>query len=247
MNLRILNPIKNNPSRSGIFNDIDGTMSKITETPGEASVDDGLKAILKKIAKRYKVCGVISGRSVQDALGMIGLPELFYSGNHGLETLWNGEYSSATELDEYCCLFRELAKESKFPKQVEIENKGLALAFHFRKRPDMKEHLYSVLQNLAGKHSLQLSEGKMVYELKPNIYFNKGDIIDKVVKDFSLGSIFYAGDDMTDLSALEAAKRHNGVAVGICDQESPEQIKTVSTIYVNSVDEFKNVLRYLIE
>src|ERR687897_963941 len=75
---------------SAVVTDIDGTVSAIAPTPAEAMVDPGAKAALALLAERLAAVAVVSGRAPQDGAAMVGLPELIYVGNHGLERIARG-------------------------------------------------------------------------------------------------------------------------------------------------------------
>src|SRR5215207_1528269 len=75
---------------SALVTDIDGTISGIAPTPAEAMVDPGAKAALGMLMERLATVAVVSGRAPQDGAAMVGLPELTYVGNHGLERIVHG-------------------------------------------------------------------------------------------------------------------------------------------------------------
>src|SRR5215210_2471650 len=75
---------------SAVVTDIDGTISAIAPTPAEAMVDPGAKAALALLAERLTAVAVVSGRAPQDGVAMVGLPQLIYVGNHGLERIARG-------------------------------------------------------------------------------------------------------------------------------------------------------------
>src|SRR5918994_591099 len=75
---------------AAVVTDIDGTVSAIAPTPAEAMVDPGAKAALALLAERLAAVAVVSGRAPQDGAAMVGLPELIYVGNHGLERIARG-------------------------------------------------------------------------------------------------------------------------------------------------------------
>src|SRR5215212_7850574 len=75
---------------SAVVTDIDGTISAIAPTPAEAMVDPGAKAALALLADRLAAVAVVSGRAPQDGVAMVGLPELTYVGNNGLERIERG-------------------------------------------------------------------------------------------------------------------------------------------------------------
>src|ERR671916_804029 len=75
---------------SAVITDIDGTISGIAPTPAEAMVDPGAKAALGRLMERLATVAVVSGRAPQDGAAMVGIPELIYVGNHGLERIARG-------------------------------------------------------------------------------------------------------------------------------------------------------------
>src|SRR5687768_8342293 len=75
---------------SAVVTDIDGTISGIAPTPAEAMVDPGAKAALGMLMDRLATVAVVSGRAPRDGAVMVGLPELTYVGNHGLERIVRG-------------------------------------------------------------------------------------------------------------------------------------------------------------
>src|SRR5215213_7112718 len=75
---------------AAVASDIDGTVSAIAPTPAEAMVDSGARAALALLAERLAAVAVVSGRAPQDGEAMVGLSELTYVGNHGLERIARG-------------------------------------------------------------------------------------------------------------------------------------------------------------
>jgi len=70
--------------------DYDGTLSPIAPTPALATIPTETKKILERLSNHPDVfIAVISGRSVTDVKGMVGIEGITYAGNHGLEILHN--------------------------------------------------------------------------------------------------------------------------------------------------------------
>src|SRR5581483_11874786 len=64
--------------------DFDGTLSPLAESPTKAVLPKKVKQDLQKYSKRFPVA-IVSGRALGDIRAKIGLKNLTYSGNHGLE------------------------------------------------------------------------------------------------------------------------------------------------------------------
>ena len=87
----ILEPLRADPSRAAILCDIDGTLAPIVDDPAAAAVPVEAREVLRALAGRYRLVACITGRRASAARRMVGLDELTYAGNHGLELLGPGE------------------------------------------------------------------------------------------------------------------------------------------------------------
>lgn len=69
-----------------LFLDYDGTLSPIVNTPDEAVIPRQIQSLLDRLSgdPRCKIA-VISGRSLKDIKNKVGLKNIIYSGNHGME------------------------------------------------------------------------------------------------------------------------------------------------------------------
>ena len=87
----LLAPLKEDPARSAVLMDVDGTIAPITLKPGDAAVPEHTRDLLRALVVRYALVGCMSGRRALDARRVVGLDELAYSGNHGFELLLPGD------------------------------------------------------------------------------------------------------------------------------------------------------------
>ena len=69
----------------GLITDIDGTISRPAPTPSEAQVSPICRNYLALLSKQIKLVAAISGRSAAKVREMVGLEDIVYIGNHGLE------------------------------------------------------------------------------------------------------------------------------------------------------------------
>ena len=88
---RLLAPLREDPQRSAILTDVDGTIAPIVLNPTDAAVPEPTRELLRALAERYALVGCLSGRRALDARRIVGLDELAYSGNHGFELLLPGD------------------------------------------------------------------------------------------------------------------------------------------------------------
>ena len=73
------------PGRAALLFDVDGTLAPIVEDPPAASVPEATRRELRRLALRYALVACVSGRPAALAREIVGVPELEYVGEHGLE------------------------------------------------------------------------------------------------------------------------------------------------------------------
>src|SRR5690242_13512164 len=71
----------------GLLSDVDGTLSAIAPTPGDATLLPGVRELLEQAQTRFDVVAAVSGRAAENARQLVGVSGLLYLGNHGLERL----------------------------------------------------------------------------------------------------------------------------------------------------------------
>lgn len=243
---------------AALATDIDGTISKIAPTPGEAVVDATAKAALALLSRRLAAVVVVSGRAPEVACEMVGLPELTYIGNHGLERITRGEHWThpAAEVarpavTEALAEIERMAQwEAEAPWLV-IENKGVTGTVHYRLAPDAQS-AEAMLQPLVvaatARHGLRLTVGRMIFELRPQLAINKGTAIHDLVHDLGLRGIVFFGDDLTDLDAFRTLRdlREAGEAaalrVAVLGPDTARVILDEADLTVESVEACASVL-----
>ncbi|HEU4599323.1 MAG TPA: trehalose-phosphatase, partial [Solirubrobacterales bacterium] len=92
-----LAPLRSEPDRSAVLTDVDGTLAPIVERPEQAAVPAEARDALVSLSSRFGLVGCISGRQAEEARRLVGVDEIAYAGNHGLELLLPG--SDGPQLD----------------------------------------------------------------------------------------------------------------------------------------------------
>jgi trehalose 6-phosphate phosphatase len=201
---------------SAVITDIDGTISEIAPTPAEAMVDPGAKAALARLVERLAAVAVVSGRAPQDGVSMVGLPELTYVGNHGLEriargTPWTHPVAAAAQ-PAIAAALAEVESAARAVTDVPwllVENKGVTGTIHYRLAPDQiaaAALLEPLARAAANRHGLRLTSGRMIFEVRPELAVNKGTAIRDLAQDLGLRGIVFFGDDVTDVDAFRALR-----------------------------------------
>lgn len=201
---------------AAVITDIDGTISNIAATPDAAIVEPEARAALQELAAKIDLVGVITGRSAQDGKRMVGLPELLYVGNHGLEQIRGGESTihegarSASDaitgaLDET----RRDMEQDGLAGGLGFENKQLSASIHYRLAGDPDEtarRLRAHARRAATSRGLRVTEGRFVVELRPRISINKGTAAADLVMQHGLRGMIFLGDDVTDVDAFRVVR-----------------------------------------
>lgn len=201
---------------SAVITDIDGTISAIAPTPAEAMVDPGAKAALDLLTRRLAAVTVVSGRAAQDGAEMVGLPDLIYVGNHGLEritrgTPWTHPGAAAAQPAIAAALaeIETAARSAADAPWLIVENKGVTGTIHYRLAPDPAlavALLEPLAREVAARHGLRLTLGRMIFEVRPPLAVNKGTAIRELASDLGLRGIVFFGDDITDVDAFRALR-----------------------------------------
>jgi trehalose 6-phosphate phosphatase len=231
--------------------DIDGTISAIAPTPAEAVVDPVARAALERLTHCLPVVAVVSGRAPRDGASMVGLPDLTYIGNHGLERIvrreaWTHPVAEAAR-PAIAAALREIEAAARGAADVPwllVENKGVTGTIHYRLAPDptmATRFLEPIARAAADRHRLRLTFGRMIFELRPLLAVNKGTAIRDLATDFGLRGIVFFGDDVTDVDAFRALRelREAGEAatlrVGVLGPETATIVRDESDLEVQGV------------
>ncbi|HML04201.1 MAG TPA: trehalose-phosphatase [Methanobacterium sp.] len=249
-----------NDTKTALITDIDGTISEIVPTPGEAVVSEDMKQIIEKIAKKYKFTGVMTGRSINNALDMIGNKNLIYIGNHGMEQLKNGKIWIDPEVKKYVPHIKKLAKSLKKDLKdhecILFQDKELSFTVHYRlcdNGDKIRKKALDTIASIKDSKNLKISEGRKVIEIRPPAGHNKGSILQKFIFENKIKKMIYLGDDITDVDAfrklneLSSEKKVETLSIAVNSNETPDYVKESADFYVKSVDEVQIFLKWFSE
>jgi trehalose 6-phosphate phosphatase len=258
----LIAPLREDPDRSAVLTDVDGTIAPIVADPAEAGVPEETRRVLRELAKRYALVGCLSGRRALDARRVVGLDELAYSGNHGFELLLPGddEVRPDPSLDgheEDASRFVNALDRSDLERAgLRIEDKGAIVALHFRGAPNEAE-AESLVQEIASEaewEGLVPHRGRKVLEIRPNVAINKGIAIAALIPARPVSHAFYGGDDRTDLDAFAALRTLNAdgeldtaVCIAVASEESPPEVSEAADLTVPGLEGYGRVLEALAE
>jgi trehalose 6-phosphate phosphatase len=204
--------------------DFDGTLAPIVEVPQLARMPDATRAVLEPLVRRRDcTVGVVSGRSLEDVQARVGIPGVVYAGNHGLEISGRGiEFTQARAIDlmdVVAEVAEALAGRLAGIPGVLLEFKGLTASVHDRlvspADRDSVERLVRAAVPPDHPH-LVAGRGKLVWELRPRVRWNKGTAVRFIRERLGLCRTLtiYLGDDRTDEDAFAEVGRFVTARVG---------------------------------
>ncbi len=243
---------------SGLFLDLDGTLAEIVPRPEQTSVRPAVPRTLRLLQGRLALVAVVTGRPALQARDILGVEELVYAGNHGLELLQEGRLEVAQEARGHLeTVSRLLALvRAAFPEGgLVFEEKTGSFAVHYRlaARPeDVRRRLLCFIEERAGD-SVKLIMGKEVVNVLAPVELNKGTALTHLSRRHGLAAALVMGDDVTDLDAfrasraLEEAGEMRGLRVAVVDGESPPEVAAAADYTLSGVPQVERVLSWLEE
>ncbi len=214
------------------FFDYDGTLTPIVSRPDLAILSEEGRQLLTNLAKKYTVA-IFSGRDRANIQQLVPIPGITYAGSHGLEIgtlekiLFENE-EAKNLIPQIEQVHKELDAALKQIEGVLLERKRFSVAVHYRMvPPEKRDILQHTVDKILKKHpSLRKRMGKMVYEIEPDLPWDKGAAVLWFLKTLGLEDAkylpLYFGDDVTDEDAFKVLA-NRGICVAI--QEFPKPTK----------------------
>jgi len=181
--------------------------------------------LLRSLAEdRQLVLVFISGRSVGDLKRILKLEKAIYAGNHGLQISGPAVdfvHPGATETLPLLARVCENLEKQLLPLYgVHVENKELTASVHFRmaaggESPRVRSLVEEAISDVRGR--LCIREGKCVFEIHPDVNWNKGKAARFILRQLrqTSANAIYLGDDRTDEDAFLVLGRSLTVYVGL--------------------------------
>ncbi|MDD5614497.1 MAG: trehalose-phosphatase, partial [Candidatus Omnitrophica bacterium] len=195
-----------------VFLDYDGTLTPIVDKPELAVLSDRMRGLLIELSQKCTVA-IVSGRGRSDVESLVKIEGMLYAGSHGFDIKGSGLSMVHPKAKEAFPLIQKAVKHFQATLSgitgLLIEQKDFSLALHYRLIDESK--YLSIIKNevenfVAGENSLKLLWGKKVFEILPDIDWNKGFavrwILNALGLSFKSSSIIYIGDDTTDEDAF---------------------------------------------
>jgi trehalose 6-phosphate phosphatase len=207
-----------------LFLDVDGTLLDIAERPHLVQVPPPLIHDLERVSKSLEgALALVSGRAIawiDSAFRPLRLP---VAGQHGAEIRLSADASVAIDRTIDLGAVRARIRPIETVDGIEIEDKGLAIAVHYRRarnRAAAKAAIADALADLG--EDLEVLPGRLVYEVKARA-INKGTAVGRLAEAgaFSGRMPVYFGDDQTDEYAFREVLARGGIAVQVGPSPAP--------------------------
>ena len=196
---------------AGVFLDYDGTLTPIADRPEQATLSASTRARLARLASRCPVT-IVTGRDVAVVRDFVQLDEIGYAGCHGLDI--EGPAGSGLRYEAAGTVLPALdGAEADLRGGLSriagalVERKRYSVSTHYRLvgRSDTRR-VEEVVAAVARRYpELRRERGKKVFELRPDVAWDKGSAVAWLLAALSLdpGAATYIGDDVTDEHAFE--------------------------------------------
>ncbi len=221
--------------------DFDGTLAPVVDDPAQAWIHERGPEVLCRIAGRVRVVAIVTGRPAAQVVELGRLEEVADDLPPGARLIVRGQYGNehwdstsrevtSPEVPEGLAAYAEDLQAILAQEDVDgsaVEHKGLAVAVHTRRLTDAQQafdRLRPRLEDAAERHGLALEPGRLVLEARaPGMH--KGNALREVVAQADAGAVLFAGDDLGDLEAFEAASalRDQGLATFLVCSGSAEE------------------------
>jgi trehalose 6-phosphate phosphatase len=197
-------------------------------------------AVLGRLAARYAVVAVISGRPVSYLARQLAAagPDLRLFGTYGMEWLDHGVLHRAPEIEPWLAPAAQIlaAARAEAPSGMGIEDKGCSVTLHWRGAPELGPWAEEFAGRWAERTGMALLPGRLAVEFRPPVGPDKGAVVEGLAG--GCRAACFAGDDAGDLAAFAALDRLSerglqAVRVAVADSESPPELVARADLVVD--------------
>lgn len=215
-----------------VFLDIDGTLLDLAATPDSiivpADLLDDLAAVSRKVDGAL---ALVTGRPIAFVDGAFPGHRFCVAGLHGAE--WrdaSGAIAGVRAGEDFGRARERLKEAARGWPGVIVEDKGVAIAAHFRNATHLEETVRTFMDGLAESLGAgwMLQKGKCVYEVRPGGR-DKGE----AVKAFMAAAPFAGrrplavGDDVTDEAMFKYVNEAGGLSVMVGHPTGPSEARFI--------------------
>ena len=198
--------------------DFDGTLAPIVPDRGTARMRDATCVLLRAVALAYPTA-IVSGRERADvALRVARVPLVAIVGNHGAEATTRPiDARLRGRVQAWAAALLEALSDLA---GIELEDKGLTLAVHYRRSPDTGEARRRILLAAAALPRARVFGGHAVVNVCPAEEPTKGEAVEDLVGRLRAPGAVYVGDDVTDEDAFASPAVSLSIRVGRSEESA---------------------------
>jgi trehalose 6-phosphate phosphatase len=226
-----------------LFLDVDGTLLELAETPQSVRVPTTLRQLLVSLSLRLDgALALVSGRTLNDLDHLFAPLRFCAAGVHGWERRDVTGCVRRPQLDPLQLQSARLSLRQFSARHdgLILEDKGHALAVHFRRAPHLSAEVSAAIRTACRQlgDAFTVQAGKCVFEIRP-----AGCTKGTAIRDFMQERPFlrrlpiYIGDDLTDEDAFAVVNEVGGISIKVGDQQS--------TLAQHRLPGVRQVLRWL--
>ena len=199
-----------------LFLDFDGTLVELAERPELVRPDPQLADVLHACQQRLSgAVALLSGRRLESIDALLPGLHLPGAGLHGAQRR-ERPGGAIADLADSTGLAARLRERSAAWPGLWVEDKGAALAIHYREAPELSVRALELLHDTVQGSGLRIVSGKCVHEARPPA-FDKGEALREFMQraPFAGRVPLFAGDDVTDEDAVRVAQELGGTAIKV--------------------------------
>ena len=219
--------------------DYDGTLAPIAARPPEAHMRPETRELLARLCRRFPVL-ILTGRARADVLGFLGgTGALEVIGSHGLEKFG----TTIGRVGERVARWRQaLVQRIGAMVGIDIEDKRLSLAVHFRRAPDGDAAQRQIEEAVADLPGARILGGKKVVNVVPSEAPDKGAALLAACERGGYRRAIYVGDDDTDEDVFRLAQPERILTVRIGRQR-----ESAAEYYLADQRDIDRLMRVLLD
>ena len=213
---------------AGVFLDYDGTLTPIADRPEQATLSASTRAQLARLASCCPVT-IVTGRDIGVVRDFVQLDQIGYAGCHGLDIA--GPAGSDLRYEAAASVLPALdGAQADLRRGLDgiagalVERKRYSVSTHYRLvDPADAATVDATVAGVARRYpALRRERGKKVFELRPDVAWDKGSAVAWLLAALSLDprAATYIGDDETDEHAF-ALLAGAGVPIVVSHDDRP--------------------------
>lgn len=200
-----------------LFLDFDGTLVELAERPSLVQVPQDLPALLASVSAVVgEALAIVSGRRLASIDALLAPMRFSGAGLHGVE-LRTDPREAAPPLDPALDGAAQwLAARIEGDTVLWLEDKGAALALHYRGAPERAADAERLLSEAVDGLDVDVIAGKYIFEARPR-GVHKGGALRALMQrpPFAGRRPVYVGDDATDEDGIRAAQQLGGLGIKV--------------------------------